>query len=60
MFFPNQLDQLAKRILSREDLVNVIYERTWFKEVIHQRWLALLIILLLTAEWFIRKRNGAY
>lgn len=60
MFFGNELDKLADTILSGDGLVNVIYERTWFKEVIHQRWMCLLIILLLAAEWFTRKRNGAY
>lgn len=60
MFFPNELNKLADEIVSSTDMVNVIYERTWFKEVINQRWLALLIILLMSAEWFVRKRNGAY
>lgn len=60
MFLPEQLDALADEILNREDIRNVIYERTWFMEVIDLKWLFAILVALLGAEWFLRKRNGAY
>ena len=60
MFMPDQLDALADEILNRDDIRNVIYERTWFKEVIDLKWLFAVLVALLGAEWFLRKRNGAY
>ncbi|MFT5919548.1 MAG: hypothetical protein ACI9FU_001360, partial [Granulosicoccus sp.] len=53
-------DELADEILGRQDIRNVIYERTWFRDVIDLKWLFAILIALLGAEWFLRKRNGAY
>ena len=53
-------EKLSATILANEDLRNVIYEETWFKEAIHLKWLFALILLLLSIEWFVRKRGGAY
>ena len=55
-----ELERLTELIASREDVRNVIYEQTWFKEAIHLRWLFALILLLLAVEWFVRKRSGTY
>ena len=60
MMTSDQMDELANEILGREDIRNVIYERTWFKDVIDLKWLFAILIALLGAEWFLRKRNGAY
>ncbi len=60
VFFPRELDRLADTILNRDDLRSVIYEQSWLKEAIHLRWLFAVILLLLTIEWFVRKRGGAY
>ena len=60
LFYPRELDQLAEAIKTRDDIRNVVYEQTWFKEAIHLKWLFFLILALLSLEWFVRKRNGAY
>jgi len=60
VFYPKELGKLSATILANEDLRNVIYEETWFKEAIHLKWLFALILLLLSIEWFVRKRGGAY
>lgn len=60
MFYPRQLQQLADAIKNREDIRSVVYEQSWFKEAIHLELIFFLILGLLSLEWFVRKRNGAY
>lgn len=60
MFYPRELQQLADAIKNREDIRSVVYEQSWFKEAIHLEWIFFLILGLLSLEWFVRKRNGAY
>ena len=60
LFYPRELDKLAEAIKNREDIRSVVYEQTWFKEAIHLKWLFFLLLALLSLEWFVRKRNGAY
>ncbi|MCG8575051.1 MAG: hypothetical protein MI810_09230 [Flavobacteriales bacterium] len=59
-FLPNQLDQLKSEIDQRDDLVTVVYQEKSFNDMIDKKWLFWLIILLISAEWFLRKFNGAY
>ncbi len=58
MFYPNQLDDLYKALTKNENIRPVIYEQNEVKELMHQKWIFALIILLMTSEWFIRKWNG--
>lgn len=60
LFYPRELDKLAEAIKSRDDIRNVVYEQTWFKEAIHMKWFFFIILILLSLEWFVRKRQGAY
>lgn len=60
MVFPNQLDFLFDEITGREDLVDISYPFTNYKEIIDWKWIFFLIVGLLSVEWFLRKRNGAY
>lgn len=60
MYYPRELQQLADAIKNREDIRSVVYEQSWFKEAIHLQWIFFLILGLLSLEWFVRKRQGAY
>ncbi len=60
MFYPREMDRLAEAIMARNDIRNVVYEETWFKEAIHLKWLFIVLLILLAIEWTVRKRNGAY
>ena len=60
MFYPNELDQLAKAIFNKEEIVEVSYIEKDVSALINWKWIFGLIILLLSLEWFMRKRNGAY
>ncbi|GAB4132700.1 MAG: hypothetical protein Fur0041_04280 [Bacteroidia bacterium] len=60
MYFPDQLKTLAQDLLSREDIKPVIYNPKKLIELVNLPWIFVLILLLLSVEWFLRKRNGAY
>lgn len=56
----NQLNQLSELINKDSNIVSIIYEETDLKELINLRWLFFVLLTLLSLEWFLRKRNGAY
>lgn len=56
----HELDQLQADLLNREDIVTKVYQEKSFDDIIDFKWLFVLIILLLSVEWFLRKFNGAY
>jgi hypothetical protein len=60
MYMPAELDALHDALLKREDIKPVIYNSKKLLDLINLWWIFALIMLLLTAEWFFRKRNGAY
>ncbi|NOX46199.1 MAG: hypothetical protein GXO89_04395 [Chlorobi bacterium] len=60
MFYPNQLTELQKQIESREDIKTVTYSQKRYTEILKLPWLLILILALLSAEWFMRKRGGGY
>lgn len=59
-FFPNQLNELNQSIRSRDDMVTVVYKEKEFDDLIDYKWLFVLIVLLFSVEWFVRKFQGAY
>ncbi|MDQ4140992.1 MAG: VWA domain-containing protein [Bacteroidota bacterium] len=58
VYYANQIDQLEKDILKAE-FKNVIYSSEDIQELINLKWLFFLILGLVSAEWLIRKYNGA-
>ena len=60
MLFPNEISELKKLIDSKEDIKPVIYTHTSYAPLIDLKWVFFLLLLLLTAEWFIRKWSGTY
>lgn len=60
MYYPSQLEQLTQEVLSREDIKPVIYNHKRLDDVIHEKWIFFLILILIALEWFLRKRSGAY
>jgi hypothetical protein len=53
-----QLEELQKTLLQNKEMTTVVYEQETLKELLNQKWLFFLIILLLSLEWGIRKWNG--
>ena len=58
MVYPRDIDRLGKMISSREDMKSVAYTQKRYADLVGNLWVFLLILVLITAEWFIRKRNG--
>ena len=60
MFSPHQLDKLEEAVNKREDIRPVSYFQKRYSDITGTLWFFLLILFLLSAEWFFRKRNGIY
>ncbi|MDO9187905.1 MAG: hypothetical protein Q7W13_17995 [Bacteroidia bacterium] len=60
MVYPNQLELIANKLNSRTDIKSVSYSQKKLSDLINLKWIFFLLLSLLTFEWFIRKRNGAY
>ncbi|WPU93267.1 hypothetical protein SNE25_28505 [Mucilaginibacter sabulilitoris] len=56
--YPNQINQLSNLIRKNDNIKTVVYEDKHYSDIIDVKWLFALILLLLTAEWFLRKREG--
>lgn len=60
MYYSNELDKLSEALTANNDITSIIYEEEDLKELINIKWIFFLLISLLSLEWFLRKRNGAY
>lgn len=60
LFMPNQLDELQQKIESQETITSRSYSQKQLRDLIHFRWIFFLLIIILSLEWFVRKRQGAY
>ena len=58
MLMPNQINQLADLIKKNENIKTVVYEDKHYSDIIDVKWLFAVILALLSAEWFVRKREG--
>ena len=60
MIYPNDLEKLAAKLNARDDIKSVSFSEKKLMDVINLKWIFFLILALLSIEWFMRKRNGAY
>ena len=60
LFYPNQMEQLLKDIEAREDVKSVSYQHKKLKDLVTMPWVFVLLLLLVSIEWFLRKRSGSY
>ena len=58
--YPNEIEQLPETILNREDITAVSYINEEVEDIINLKWIFYVFLALLSIEWFIRKRGGAY
>ena len=60
LYFPSQMQLLSENILQSNSIKPVLHETQETKAFINLRWVFFILLLLMSAEWFIRKYNGAY
>ncbi|MFP4470741.1 MAG: hypothetical protein ACLFPE_08660 [Bacteroidales bacterium] len=60
MIYPDQMVQFPEMLQQREDIKTITYSEKRYSELVNVFWIFLLILALLTTEWFIRKRGGSY
>ena len=58
MLQPSQLNQLPDLIRKNENIKTVVYDDQRYSDLIDSKWLFLIILALLSTEWFLRKREG--
>ena len=59
-FYPySEAEALEQELLAKE-FKSTVYAVEDFLPIIHLKWLFFLILLLISAEWFIRKYSGSY
>ena len=55
MLTPDSLDRLPELLAGRDDIRSVIYTHTRYTDLLNVPWVLLLILLLFTLEWGVRK-----
>lgn len=60
MISPDQLKELPALLRERDDIKTLIYTRKSFNEFNNIIWVLVIIVVLLSAEWFLRKYKGSY
>lgn len=60
LFYPNELDRLKEFIKTSDTIKPVVYRQEEIMDLINLKSVFALILTLVSIEWFIRKRNGAY
>lgn len=58
LFKPENLLKIEDELDKNGQLKTISYEDRRYDELISLKWLFALVLLLLTIEWFLRKRNG--
>jgi hypothetical protein len=60
LLFPKQMNTLPDILKKREDVKPIVYHQTKLTDLINLIWIFVFILILLTTEWFLRKRSGNY
>ncbi|MBP6334879.1 MAG: hypothetical protein KA444_05350 [Bacteroidia bacterium] len=60
MYYPKELEILAKELLERDDLKTVSYSHFKMKDLVNMKIVFFILLALLSLEWFLRKRSGSY
>ena len=60
MLTVNELSTFSDLIENRDDVTSVSYMNEEVQDIINLKWIFFVLLALLSIEWFIRKRGGAY
>jgi hypothetical protein len=58
MLLPAQIKNLANLIRKNENVKTLVYEDKHYNDLIDLKWVFVLLLVLLSTEWFLRKREG--
>ncbi|SDT45003.1 hypothetical protein SAMN05216490_3526 [Mucilaginibacter mallensis] len=58
MLLPSQINRLADLIRKNDNIKTVVYQDKHYSDMIDVKWIFIVILALLSTEWFIRKREG--
>ncbi|RYY32617.1 MAG: hypothetical protein EOP46_18550 [Sphingobacteriaceae bacterium] len=58
MLQPSQIGELTDIIRKSENIKTVVYEDKHYADLVDVKWIFVLILVLLSTEWFLRKREG--
>ena len=58
MIFPPQINSLPALLKNSEFVKTIVHEERVFEGLINLKFIFFLLLALITAEWFLRKRNG--
>jgi hypothetical protein len=60
MYHANDFDKIAEAIQAQNQLKPILYDTFLTESAINLKWIFFLILILLSAEWFLRKYLGGY
>lgn len=60
MIYPNDMDKLIEKLITRNDIKSISYSDKRLNDLINLKWIFFVLLLFLSIEWFLRKRNGTY
>ncbi|RFZ82165.1 hypothetical protein DYU05_16220 [Mucilaginibacter terrenus] len=58
MLYPSEISKLADLIRKNENIKTVVYEDKRYSDMIDLKWIFGLLLIFLSTEWFVRKREG--
>lgn len=58
MLMPSQIGQLAGLIRKNDNIKTIVYDDKTYRDLVDEKWVFVLVMILLSAEWFLRKRQG--
>ncbi|UOE47752.1 hypothetical protein MTO98_25405 [Mucilaginibacter sp. SMC90] len=58
MLLPSQVNQLAELIRKNEGIKTIVYDDETYRDLIDDKLVFALILILLSAEWYLRKHEG--
>ena len=60
MYAPDDLKELSRILAEREDIVPISYTEQRLRELINLKWIFVILLVIVSLEWFFRKRAGVY
>jgi hypothetical protein len=60
MVYPQEVMRIKELLMANEEVKPVIYTNQKLNDLINLKWVFMLLLFILSIEWFLRKRFGSY